>query len=1503
MKYSKLEGSEAPGGREIAWEGQLLFRKLNALLGVGAQRPLAFEDLPVLPRVLRSAHSLRLLQSDAAAAGSLDSNKTTWLEKPDAALSKRALWSLVGLLWRAHGGAFMVLGALKVLMLGSSFAGPLLLSLMVSFLDSGPGNDRLLEGLLLVSGLALSFIFSAFVNTQYNIRASILQVKAKGSLTCAVFARALVLPLYAYTDLDLSDGKMTTLIQIDVDRISGCAASMHDLWMLPIQIVVTFVLLYQQVQSAFLAGICIIVAMFPLNKSITARVMAATKGQMGCKDKRVTLMGEALRGMKSVKMLGLEEAVGAMSAERRAKEFAFLSARKYLDAVCVFLWASMPVLVPFSTFAVCTCLFHRRLSVSEVFTTIALLNMLIFPMNAFPWVLNGCVEAGVSVSRVAKVLSDAKGNVNLGSPESEAVSGAGQDADVEGDGGREGKDEDEGEGEGVGEGETWRDADDGNDEDEDEENDGLGSVGATGKTLLSVRSAQFAWTAAPVPPPAAPKKASCCSSFCPCSTGDAEQPLSSPTAAPEAPEAFSLPAFSFSGQAGCTNALVGSVASGKSTLLLGALGEIRIAPSTSTSTSTSTSAKSNKQQAQTQAGEVRVLGLLRGPKNEAWGSGADVAMAYCGQVPVMHSGSVRANILFGAPMETRRYRSVLRGCGLLLDMASEAWPRGDLTSVGHGGGALSGGQRLRVGVARAVYSKAKIILLDAPFSALDHDTAERLLRWIVREAAVSGRTVLLASHSVSLLRGQCQNVMLLQRGQAVAQGSYEELERSSGAFQGLLGGERAASVSPPPGSKQSEALSSSLDDDADSPSSTNAALANSSKTKKQGQGQGQGQGKTQEQDEADPIEAMASGRIGLHVYLSYFRAVGPLTCLAVLVATLLMQASADGMSLWYAHWAEHAADFSDEDFLLWTGAIAGANVLCALLRSFLFAFGGLRAARRFYAALTCAVLSTHLGFFETTSIGRILNRFGKDTDVIDDQLPFMLNIVLAQVFVLLGSFTVISFSNPPILAMLAVVGLLYWRLQNYYRASSRGLRRLDAVQRSPVYAILQDCLANATTIRAMQRGPVFRRQLRAALDRLLTVSVASAAASQWLSVRLQLLGALIAASIALLSTVGTCTGLLSVSPALLGISLVYSLSIVSKLNGLVGSLTETEQEMVSVERCVEYLALRSEFGEPVAGLGGVAQNWSKAAVLSKSASVSASARPKGKAEADADLEAPLLSSRDADEVKANSPLLSQAALEGWPSRGAVTLSALHMRYGDDDDGGGGKDTTTLLAPDALSGVSLHIAAGSRVAIMGRTGSGKSTLLRVLLGLSPYYAGSAMIDGVEVKRVPRALLRARLSIIPQDPCVLSGPLRLSLDPWCRHGDSALAQALLDCGFVQTMKSSTEEQAKEEVAEQTDLRRAHELLELELVDGGSNLSLGQRQLVCLGRALLRGSRLVLLDEFSSSVCPQAEALLYAVLERSLERTGSTLLVITHREPPLSCGQLLTMAEGRVVSLGAR
>jgi ABC-type multidrug transport system fused ATPase/permease subunit len=120
-----------------------------------------------------------------------------------------------------------------------------------------------------------------------------------------------------------------------------------------------------------------------------------------------------------------------------------------------------------------------------------------------------------------------------------------------------------------------------------------------------------------------------------------------------------------------------------------------------------------------------------------------------------------------------------------------------------------------------------------------------------------------------------------------------------------------------------------------------------------------------------------------------------------------MQAAAIGLSFWWGYWATHQDTYSTQDFLLITSAIVSVAVVCGLIRSILFAQGGLDACRTLYSRLSTAVFHTHISFFETTPLGRITNRFVRDCNTIDDGLPFILNILLAQAFLMLGIIVVV----------------------------------------------------------------------------------------------------------------------------------------------------------------------------------------------------------------------------------------------------------------------------------------------------------------------------------------------------------------------------------------------------------------------------------------------------------------------------------------------------------------
>eukprot|EP01034_Spumella_vulgaris_P022151 gene22151-28258_t len=1263
----------------------------------------------------------------------------------------------------------------------------------------------------------------------------------------------------SWTDLKLSTAQVNNLVQVDVE-----------------QIIVAFIFLYLQIKVAFVAGVAVIVIMIPLNALVAQRIGTNTALLMVEKDARIKVVSEAFRNICSLKMSGLEGCVVQASNARRVQEVRYLAVRKYLDAVCVLLWASMPVVVPFVTFTTVVMNDTQRLTASDVITSIALLNMLIFPMNA-----------RVSARRLAHVLLAEDGSQLVLT----------------------------------------------NDQLDDDHTSSGGlsstSLAATLQEDFHSPAARYSWTKKPndvkdislfAGRDIESQDVSEEAMLFPLHRGDETQQSD-----------FQVEVGDLVGKVGEMWVVVGSTGSGKTALLLGLLGEMHSGNSSTITEFRDASVSSLRSRVESQEG----LGLSPiggggggggggGAKSGAYESKSRKRIAYCAQVPPMHSGSVRSNIVMGDAFDAARYRDVLRGCCLGPDLVGSNWTAGDLSDVGAAGSNLSGGQRLRIGIARALYSQHAVVVLDDPFSALDAATGSLMMKYLAeRVCGQQKRVVILSTHSLALLQPSHSStnvagIIVLQHDKEVDRGTYAELQTSSAYFRDLSEHFAAQPVSDSntatSGHQQFDVTSESLTaqelemvldscirrqqsgsvDASDLDACTMIALKalrEHDKAAAEDVERAGGGPDVLKQEELPTllqnIEQMASGRIHSSVYRSYLSAVGVCLTVSIVLSTLLMYATSIAMSLWLAYWATRQDEFSKSDFVWISTAIVVSNLVFALFRSFLFAKGGLNAAVHLYDRLSVAVFRAKISFFEETSVGRLTNRFGKDTNVIDDQLPFIMNSLLAQLFMILGGTFVMAYNDPLIIVLLLLVAVVHYRLQKFYRESSRELRRLDSVYRSPVYTIFAECMQNAVSIRALGTTCVryFDKQLSQSVDNSLRVSLSINIASQWLGVRLQLLGALVNTVLAAMIVVNALYDILPVSAGLAGLSLIYSFSIVNNLNGLVNAFAETEQEMISVERVLEYCALESEFA------ADGPEDDEDAPVLSSDRRLPSAGYKRY------DRDNTYYVTPSSDQMSGTS--VSDELLYGLVAKsaghsakkgnllksGGILLSDVCMRY----------ETNAL---DTLRHISLHIAPGSRVAVVGRTGSGKSSLMRVLLRLNEYHSGSVSLGGVELNQQSKRQLRRRIGVIPQTPLVFSGSVRFNLDPYGTYSDEQVLDALQRSRLFETTLASSSHSI-DRGAERID--GLADLMRFELVDGGSNLSLGQRQLLCLGRVLLRRCELVLVDEATAAIDPVTEAILYEVLAEQLQTLGSTLVMICHKQNGVHklCDKMLEIRDGQVLS----
>jgi ATP-binding cassette, subfamily C (CFTR/MRP), member 10 len=219
------------------------------------------------------------------------------------------------------------------------------------------------------------------------------------SLVSAIYAKGI-----ESKGLHEAKPEILNLMSTDTDRIVNSCISFHSFWSIPFQLFTTLYLLYTQLKFAFVPGVIFAIILIPINRYIAVKIGKLSSFLMTAKDKRVSLTTEAMTGAKQIKMQALEDIFIERISELRKNEILYLSKRKYLDAWCVYFWATTPVLMCLLTFGG-MALFGKPLTASVVFTSVALLNLLIGPLNAFPWVLNGLMEAFVSLKRVQELIN------------------------------------------------------------------------------------------------------------------------------------------------------------------------------------------------------------------------------------------------------------------------------------------------------------------------------------------------------------------------------------------------------------------------------------------------------------------------------------------------------------------------------------------------------------------------------------------------------------------------------------------------------------------------------------------------------------------------------------------------------------------------------------------------------------------------------------------------------------------------------------------------------------------------------------------------------------------------------------------------------------------------------------------------------------------------------------------------------------------------------------------
>ncbi|PVU90006.1 hypothetical protein BB559_004831 [Furculomyces boomerangus] len=1217
-----------------------------------------------------------------------------------------------------------------LLSLASSFfyiIQPIILGLLINFLSeySPENTSSLKNGYIYAISLFLVEILQLIILQKNSNIQNMLTIQIRGCLVPNIYKKTLTLkPEYLKKN---SIGKIVNTMNVDTNRIARFISSINQIWYIPVQIISSLVLLYINIGYSTIGGILAFLLIIPLNGKLIQLSRKSNRAISKHRDERIKKINELVQGIKMIKFFSWEEPIKSVVEDiRNNRELAALKTSGEIHSLTVFVNSITPVIISGVVFG-SYYLFDNQ-SKGSMDAELIFVTLLLLNRLREPLRRGPFILAAYIESSISvERVHDILSAASIKSPQTKLQPNTDKTILLE------------------------------------TTHSGYGSV----SKIESTNSINLHLDCSDTDSITKTKKILSINSNCSNVTQNqseqdgyiiankhqvsTDQPLYDVTCenAKFAWDSHDLDGIqlNFKIKRGSLVGVVGKVGSGKSSLINAILGEMDLV-----------------------SGHMSLNGTI----------------GYTPQVPWLMNTSLRDNIIFGCPFEREFYEKVINACALTTDI--ESFPAGDMTEIGERGINLSGGQKARISLARAIYSQADIYILDDPLSAVDAHVGNHLFHHVIGPSGIlKGKTRIVVTHAIHFIP-RFDSVIIFDEKKMIFNGPFEG---GANVVLDKLG-------------LYQENNNESTGDIKNFTVSKNLNNYNSDNSNKQ-----------LDSGMLTVEEVAKIGSVKFDIYKAFVSACGFRNNTFFVVLTLSSSLLGILANYTLKRWADTNTEKSPRlkldsqlIFLIQYLLLGVASSFLSSASTFVLrTMCALRAAKLTHTAQLDGIVRSPLNFFESTPSGRIINRFSQDQTNIDSSIPREFSQWITSLMSAASSVFVISIALPAFMLFIIPIFSVYWIVQSNYLDSSRQITRMASRYLSPLYSHFFESVAGIYTIRAYRKQNFFCLENFSRLGNSLKVSFNRLFLSRWISVRIGFIG----------TSVVFLTSLMSVmilhmfetgNAPLLAMAIVYAIQFTGAISRSVQLYCDVEIDLISVERVGEYTDLPSE------------------------------------------------QDKNSICVKVS---------EEWPKNGKIEFRNVEFRYRPDLD-------------PALKNVSFEIKGGEKIGVVGRTGAGKSTLTLVLFQLVKVSKGSVFIDNIDISQIDLYDLRSRLSIIPQDPVLFSGTLRYNLDPFNEHSDENIWDSLDRTCLKEYVTGCGEG------------------LEMKILSGGENMSVGQRQLLCLARALLKKSKILVLDEATATIDIATDRLLQETLKTQF--VTSTVITIAHRLDTIAdCDRILLVQDGDV------